>query len=146
MNEGGYLSPPSTDGVKSRSAFLAATTARSKPAAPRGPHTTKQITCQPEVEDHTIESDSDSDSLADLDDTPTKTVKKQRMMPTRKSRGVMKNYAVDDVADAGGLDESDDDEFNPFKLRQEQEKKDARKHRARRYADEYDNNEYDSDA
>ncbi len=87
--------------------------------------------------------DSDSDSLADLEDTPTKApVKKQRIMPTRQNRAVKKydTYADEDVVGAGGAEESDD-EFDPFKLRQEQEKKDARKHRSCRYSKKHDSDE-----
>jgi hypothetical protein len=39
-------------------------------------------------------------------------------MPTRRSRAVKKSYADDDVVGAGGSEESDD-EFDPFRLREE---------------------------
>ena len=88
-----------------------------------------------EVDNNT--SDSDLDSLADLADTPTKSqTNKQRTLPARLSRAVPKYYADEDF-NAGELEESDD-EYNPFKLRQEEEKKEARKQRVRQYADNYD--------
>ncbi|ERF72126.1 hypothetical protein EPUS_02917 [Endocarpon pusillum Z07020] len=81
------------------------------------------------------DSDSDSDSLADLGDTPTKAgANKQRIQPERRSRAVRKDY-TDDWA-TGELDETDED-FDPYKMRQEQEKQ-AKRHRARRYADNDD--------
>lgn len=83
------------------------------------------------------DSDSDSDSLADLEDTPTKAVaNKQRTLPARRTRAARKDYAEEDCA-TGELDESDED-FDPFRMRQEKEKQEARKRRARCYADNYD--------
>jgi hypothetical protein len=61
-------------------------------------------------------------------------------MPTRRSRAVKKSYADDDVVGTAGPEESDD-EFDPFRLRQEQQKKDARRYRGRRWANEYDSDE-----
>jgi hypothetical protein len=88
-----------------------------------------------EVDDNHA-SDSDSDSLADLEDTPTKSIKRQRTMPARRTRVATKYFAEDD-ADAGEAEESDE-EFDPFKMREEQRKKEARRTRMSRYASESD--------
>ena len=58
-------------------------------------------------------------------------------MPTRQSRAVRKYYADDDEINAGTVENSDD-EFDPFKLREEAQKKEARKRRSRRYTDDYE--------
>ena len=128
-------SPKSTERIRSRHAFLAHVTAE----APKRPGNARRPTCGTQVDDHVTapDSDSDSDSLADLEETPTKTVQKQRTMPTRQSRAVRKYYADDDEINAGTVENSDD-EFDPFKLREEAQKKEARKRRSRRYTDDYE--------
>jgi hypothetical protein len=106
-----------------------------------------------DTEDHQpidASSDTDSDSLAGVDETPTRDAKRQRRLPARASRSAVKSYAVDtdvftkdgdsddnDAAlkktpDAGAMEEESEDDFNPFKARREQEKKEAKAQRGRR--------------
>jgi hypothetical protein len=82
------------------------------------------------------ETDSDSDSLADFGDTLSKVPKRKRMLPARSTRGG-RNYYGDGELDAGGADESDD-EFDPFKVRKEEEKKEARRNRMLGYTKDTD--------
>jgi hypothetical protein len=100
------------------------------PATPRSARSTKsKIIDVPEGDTgRGSESDSDSDSLADLEETPSK---KQRRLPTRQTRGVTKYCDDSDVGVLGGDDT--EDEYDPFKLREEEEKREARKNRSRRY-------------
>lgn len=139
-------------------------------ASPAGKHGSRGFrandhprTCDPSKVERRggADSDSDSDSLADLVETPTPTrsAKKQRTMPVRRSRAVRRTYYGDDDGDddddndnknksnnnnndsvGGGysrrgakLEEESDDEFDPFKKRAEQQKIEARKNRTRRY-------------
>jgi hypothetical protein len=93
------------------------------------------MACETQVADHEGDSDSDLDSLVGLEDTPTKApITKKRTLPARQSRAARKCYAEDGFVDAGELEESDDD-FNPFKVREAEQKKDARKHRGRYFAE-----------
>ena len=125
-----YPSPPKTGRKKSRSIFMTADSGGVT-------HTSKRTTtCQETEVDENPPSDSDSDSLADLEDTPTKSIKRPRTLPTRQSRHATKYFAEDD-ADASGVEESDG-EFDPFKMREEERKKEARRSRTRRYASESD--------
>jgi hypothetical protein len=134
-----------------RASFLTTTT--TKPALASTPtvkssRTPKRKSSQLDTNSDPIDpEDSDSDSLAGIEETPSKRAKKQRLLPTRTSRTPIKTYAVvkgrfgdDDDADADntnvrpddGTVEDTEDEYNPFQLRREQAKKDARSHRTRR--------------
>jgi hypothetical protein len=102
-------------------------------------------------------SDSDSDSLADFLDVQglkqpqlavneaSKKQSQRRTLPARSTRGSRKSYASlleDDDKDVMGLDGdavsmadldmegSSADEFDPFKLREEEERREAKRQRA----------------
>ncbi|KAF7512598.1 hypothetical protein GJ744_000859 [Endocarpon pusillum] len=121
--DGGYLTPPSITRFRTRSTIAAVAGA------------TGGLDKKAGNDRNDSDSDSDSDSLADLGDTPTRAdANKQRTQPKRRSRDVRKDYTEDCAT--GELNESDED-FDPFKMRQEQEKQ-AKRQRARCYADNYD--------
>jgi hypothetical protein len=130
---------------RARASFLATST--TKPALASTPtvkssRTPKRKSSQLDTNSDPIDpEDSDSDSLADIEETPSKRAKKQRLLPTRTSRTRIKTYAVvkgrfgdddDAVRPDDGTVEDTEDEYNPFQLRREQAKKDARSHRTRR--------------
>lgn len=133
-----YLSPPATVKTRSRHTINNSATIASRAVrpAPKAVHSARQKPCEIEVEDGAPVSDSDSDSLAGLGDTPTKSSSaRKRTLPPRQSRAARKSYAADEVMDAGELEESGD-EFDPYKIREEQKKREARKNRGRFYMDE----------
>jgi len=87
-------------------------------------------------------TDSDSESLPQMDETPSRSTKRQRrILPERATRAAVTNayvVSVDDndasgkVPDAGEVEEDSQDEYTPSKARREQEAKEARLQRLRR--------------
>lgn len=149
-----YLTPPATIKTESRTGWLIPTSKRSQGR--------KRTRCEQNTQKYhgngngegkgnrydsyqesDFNSDSDSDSLADLQDTPSKSVvanKKQRTLPARSTRGTRQSYKTEDETDVDmGVDDLDSaDEFDPFKVRQDEEKREARKLRGRRHSIEDD--------
>lgn len=121
-------------------ADLNATAPAPSPKTPKRKHTAISTTASQATEDADADTDTDPDSLEGLEETPRRDLKRQRHMPMRASRLAGNSYAVDpddaaggEVRDAGAVDEeAEEDEYDPFADRREQEKSEARAQRVRK--------------